>query len=378
MLYELLVPLSQRFAAFNVFRYPSFRMIFSGILALLLGMMLGPWAIRQLAGRQRGSSNVREDTPEVQQRKGGTPTMGGGLILFTIAITTLLLADLSNPSVWAALGITLGFGAIGFADDYLKITKRNSKGVPGKLKLLLQILVFTVIFLLCCTDLSFSATPTFPFFTTGSLIDTHVFFPFARHLHPNLHWLYFPFAMLVVIGTSQAVNLTDGLDGLAIGPTIVSASTFGILAWVSGAVLAGFNVADYLYVPHVAGAEELSIFCAAVAGSGIAFLWYNTYPAQVFMGDVGSLALGGALGSLAVFTKNELLSVILNGLFVVETLSVMIQVASFKLTGKRIFRMAPIHHHFELLGWPEPKIIVRFWILSILLALASLASLKLR
>jgi phospho-N-acetylmuramoyl-pentapeptide-transferase len=378
MLYELLFPLAQRFPPFNVFRYPSFRMIASGILALLLGMLLGPWAIRELAGRQRGSSNVREDTPEIQQRKGGTPTMGGGLILFTIAVPTLLLADVHNRSVWAALGVTLAFGAIGFADDYLKISRRNSRGVPGRLKLLAQAAAFAILFLVCCTDLNFRGVPTFPFVSVGSLVDTHLYFPFARHLHPDLHWLYLPFAMIVVVGTSQAVNLTDGLDGLAIGPTIVSASTFGILAWVAGSVIAGFNIADYLYVPHVAGAEELSIFCAAVAGSGIAFLWYNSYPAQVFMGDVGSLALGGALGSLAVFTKNELLSVILNGLFVVETLSVMIQVASFRLTGRRIFRMAPIHHHFELIGWPEPKIIVRFWILSILLALASLASLKLR
>ena len=378
MLYRWLVPLSQRFPPFNVFRYPSFRIVASGLLALLLGMFLGPWFIRELAERQHGSTNIREDVPEQHKKKGGTPTMGGGLILFCVVLPTLLLADLGNRFVWTALCVTLGYGAIGFADDYLKLSKRNSKGLPGKQKLFWQTAIFVSAFLLFCTDLHFRGSPHFPFLTVGSHLDTHLYYPFARHLHPDLHWLYLPFALVVVVGTSNGVNLTDGLDGLAIGPTIVSAITFGVLAWVAGTYIAGFDLATYLYLPHIDGAEELAVFCAALAGSGIAFLWYNTYPASVFMGDVGSLALGGALGCLAVLTKNELLSAIIDGLFMVEALSVMIQVASFKLTGKRVFRMAPIHHHYELKGWPEPKIIVRFWILSILLSLASLAAVKLR
>ncbi|MHB1843908.1 MAG: phospho-N-acetylmuramoyl-pentapeptide-transferase [Deltaproteobacteria bacterium] len=378
MLYRLLFDLAPRFPAFNVFRYPSFRMVASGIVALVLGMLLGPWFIRELKERQYGLSNVREDTPEQHQKKGGTPTMGGGLILFSVALPTLLLADLTNRSVWMALTVTLGYGAIGLADDYLKVSKKNSKGLAGRLKLFWQAAIFVTAYLLFCTDLHFHQLSGFPFVGVGSHLDSHVYFPFARHLHPDLHWLYLPFALIVVVGTSNGVNLTDGLDGLAIGPTIVSAVTFGALAWVAGSVIAGFNIAHYLYLPHIDGAEELSVFCAALAGSGIAFLWYNAYPATVFMGDVGSLALGGALGTLAVLTKNELLSALIDGLFLVEALSVMIQVASFKATGKRVFRMAPIHHHFELKGWAEPKIIVRFWILSILLSLASLASLKLR
>ena len=378
MLYRWLVPLSKAFPPFNVFRYPSFRMIAAGILALLLGMVIGPWFIRELRERQHGASNVREDVPDQHKKKGGTPTMGGGLILFCISIPTLLLADLGNRYVWTALMITLGYGAIGFADDYLKLSKKNSKGLAGRRKLFWQTAIFLAAFFLFCTDLHFHATSSFPFLSVGSHLDSHVYFPFARHLHPDLHWLYVPFALSVVVGTSNGVNLTDGLDGLAILPTVVSAVTFGVLAWVAGSVIAGFNIASYLYLPHIEGAEELAVFCAAVAGSGIAFLWYNTYPASVFMGDVGSLALGGALGSLAILTKNELLSMIVNGLFLVEDLSVMLQVASFKLTGKRIFRMAPIHHHYELKGWAEPKIIVRFWIISILLSLASLAALKLR
>ncbi len=378
MLYRWLVPLAAHFELFNVFRYPSFRMIASGMLALLLGMLLGPWFIRGLAERQYGVSNVREDTPEAHQKKRGTPTMGGGLILFCITVPTLLLADLSNRGIWFALTVTLGFGAVGFADDYLKLSKKNSKGLPGRRKLVWQTLIFVVAFALFETNLHFALTPSFPFLSVGSHLDSHLYFPFDRHLAPDLHWLYPVFALFVILGTSNGVNLTDGLDGLAIGPTIVSSVTFGVLAWIAGLILAGFNVAHYLYLPHIEGAEELSVFAAALAGSGIAFLWYNTYPASVFMGDVGSLALGGALGSLAVLTKHELLSTLVNGVFLVEALSVMIQVGSFKLTGRRVFRMAPIHHHYELKGWPEPKIIVRAWILSILLALTSLATLKLR
>lgn len=379
MLYRLLVPLAHHVELFNVFRYPSFRMVLSGMLALLLGMALGPWFIRGLADRQYGQSNIREDTPEQHQKKRGTPTMGGGLILFCLTVPTLLLADLRNRSIWFVLMVTLGYGAIGFADDYLKLSKKNSKGLPGKQKLLWQTLIFFGAFVLFETNLHFTfSLEAFPFLHVGSHLDSRIYFPFDRHLTPDLRWFYPFFGWLVVVGTSNAVNLTDGLDGLAIGPTIVSALTFGALAWVAGSLIAGFNIANYLYLPHIEGAEELAIFCAAVAGAGIAFLWYNSYPATIFMGDVGSLALGGALGSLALLTKNELLSTILDGLFLAEILSVMIQVTSFKLTGRRVFRMAPIHHHFELKGWAEPKIIVRAWIISILLSLASLATLKLR
>ncbi len=378
MLYRLLVPLAARFSPLNVLRYPSFRIVASGLLALVLGMLLGPWFIRELAERQHGASNVREDVPDAHRRKGGTPTMGGALILLCITLPTLLLADLGNRSVWAALTVTLGYGAIGFTDDWLKVVRKNSKGLAPRLKLFWQTAIFVAVFLLFCTDLQFHGRATFPFFGVGGHLDSHVYFPFARRLHPDLRWAYLPFALLVVVGTSNGVNLTDGLDGLAIGPAIVSALTFAVLAWVAGTVMAGFDIARYLYLPHIEGAEELSVFCAAMAGSGIAFLWYNAYPASIFMGDVGSLALGGALGTLAVLTKNELLSAIIDGLFLVEALSVMIQVASFKLTGRRVFRMAPIHHHYELKGWAEPKIIVRFWIVSILLSLASVASLKLR
>jgi phospho-N-acetylmuramoyl-pentapeptide-transferase len=378
MLYRWLVPLSHQFELFNVFRYPSFRMVAAGLLSLLLGMLLGPWFIRGLAQRQYGQSNIRADTPQQHQKKQGTPTMGGGLTLFCIVVPTLLLADLENRGVWFALTIMLGFGAIGFADDFLKLSKKNSKGLPGKQKLLWQSLVFWAALLLFETNLHFQVSPGFPFLSLGSHLDSHVYFPFDRHLTPDLHWVYPFFAWFLVVGTSNAVNLTDGLDGLAIGPVIVSAITFGVLAWVAGSLIAGFNIAAYLYLPHIAGAEELAVFCAAIAGSGIAFLWYNTYPASVFMGDVGSLALGGALGALTVLTKNEILSAIIHGLFLVEALSVMVQVASFKLTGRRVFRMAPIHHHFELKGWAEPKIIVRAWIVSILLSLTSLATLKLR
>jgi len=378
MLYRWLVPLAHHFELFNVFRYPSFRMVMAGLLSLVLGMLLGPWFIRGLAERQYGQSNIRADTPQQHQKKQGTPTMGGGLVLFCIVVPTLLLADLDNRGIWFALTVTLGYGAIGFADDYLKLSKKNSKGLSGRQKLLWQSLVFWGALLLFETNLHVHTTPEFPFLSLGSHLDSHVYFPFDRHLTPDLRWAYPFLAWFLVVGTSNAVNLTDGLDGLAIGPVIVSAITFGVLAWVAGSLIAGFNIANYLYLPHIAGAEELAVFCAAVAGSGIAFLWYNTYPASVFMGDVGSLGLGGALGALTVLTKNELLSAIIHGLFLAEALSVMVQVASFKLTGRRVFRMAPIHHHFELKGWAEPKIIVRAWIVSILLSLTSLATLKLR
>ena len=380
MLYHLLYPLAGHFSPFNVLRYPSFRIIAAGFTALVLGLLLGPTFIERMRVIQYGSSNVREDTPESHKKKTGTPSMGGALILFSLAVATLLFADLTNRYVWSVLLTTLAFGGIGFWDDYLKLSKRNSKGLAGKKKLVWQTLVLLAIYYLFLSDLNFHLDPGFPWLRVGSYQDLHLSLPFvpARYFDPSLGWVYLPFMVFVILATSHAVNLTDGLDGLAIGPTIVSASTFLILAYVAGTTIGGFSIATYLRIPVIPGAAELGVFCSALIGAGIAFLWYNTYPASVFMGDVGSLALGGALGTLAVVTKNEVSSAILHGVFLVETISVIVQVTSYRYTGKRVFRMAPIHHHFELKGWVEPKIIVRFWIMSIMLALVALASLKLR
>jgi phospho-N-acetylmuramoyl-pentapeptide-transferase len=371
MLYNLLFPFSDRIALFNVLRYPTFRMLAAGLVSMLIGLFLGPSYIEALRNLQHGQSNVREDTPEAHQKKKGTPSMGGGLILWATLFGTLLFADLTNLMVWAVLIFTLGFGAIGFADDYLKFSKKNSKGLAGRKKLFWQTAIFVVVMLAFFVDWK---TQTFR-------LDTHLAIPFVKvkAFNPKLPWfIYLPFAFIVIVGTSNAVNLTDGLDGLAIGPTIVASLTFMVLAYLAGATIRGLNIADYLLIPHIEGSAELAVFCAAMAGAGISFLWFNTYPATVFMGDVGSLALGGGLGALAVLTKNEVDSAIIHGVFFAEILSVMVQVFWFKRTGKRIFKMAPIHHHFELQGWAEPKIIVRFWIVSIMLALVALASLKLR
>jgi phospho-N-acetylmuramoyl-pentapeptide-transferase len=380
MLYHLLYPLAGRFGPLNVLRYPSFRIIAAGFTALLLGLLLGPFFIRRLRALQYGSSNVREDTPEGHQQKAGTPSMGGMIILLCLTLATLLFADLGNRLVWTVLLVTLAFGAIGFWDDYLKVSRRDSRGLSGRKKLLWQLAAVLAVYYLLLTDLSFRLSPHFPFLTVGSYLDLHLTLPFVsvRFFEPSLGWLYLPFMLLVILGTSHAVNLTDGLDGLAIGPSIVSAATFLVLSYVAGTTIAGFSLAGYLRIPVIPGAAELGVYCAALVGAGIAFLWYNAYPASVFMGDVGSLALGGGLGTLAVLTKNEVASAILHGVFLAETVSVILQVASYRTTGRRIFRMAPIHHHFELKGWAEPKIIVRFWILSIMLALVALASLKLR
>jgi phospho-N-acetylmuramoyl-pentapeptide-transferase len=370
MLYMLLYPFSDRIAAFNVFRYPTFRMLMAGLASLVIGLLLGPTYIETLQKMQYGASNVREDTPESHQKKRGTPSMGGGLIIFATLLGTLLFADLTNKMVWAALIFMLGFGAIGFADDWLKFTKKNSKGLAGKKKLFWQTVVFLVVIAAFFIDWK----------SLTLQMDTRLAIPFVKVklFNPPLGWFYLIFAFIVIVGTSNAVNITDGLDGLAIGPTIVAALTFMLLSYLAGAVIKGLNIADYLLIPHITGAAELAVFCSAMAGAGISFLWFNTYPASVFMGDVGSLALGGALGALAVLTKNEVDSAIIHGVFFAEILSVMAQVFWFKRTGKRIFKMAPIHHHFELKGWAEPKIIVRFWIVSIILALTALASLKLR
>jgi len=287
---------------------------------------------------------------------------------------------MKNRLVWAALLITLGYGGIGFIDDWLKISRRDSKGLAAKKKLLLQVVVVLAVYYGLLTDLDFRLSGHFPWVTVGSLLDLRLTLPFVptRLFEPDLGWLYLPFMVVVIVGTSNAVNLTDGLDGLAIGPTIVSSMTFLALSYVAGATIAGFSLAEYLRIAYIPGAEELGVFCSAIFGAGLAFLWFNTYPASVFMGDVGSLALGGGLGTLAVLTKNEVASAILHGVFLAETVSVILPVWSFRTTGKRIFRMAPIHHHYELKGWAEPKIIVRFWIMSIMLALIALMSLKLR
>ncbi len=380
MLYHLLYPLAGKLSVLNVLRYPSFRIIAAGLTALLLGLLLGPLFIERMRVLQYGAPNVREDVPQGHLRKTGTPSMGGALILFCLTLATLLFADLGNRYLLSALAVTLGFGAVGFADDYLKIKRRGSGGLSGRTRILAEVLVVLAVYYFLLSDLRFRVEPSFPFLSVGSFLDPHLTLPFVplRRFDVSLGWAYLPFAVLVVVGTANAVNLTDGLDGLAIGPTIVSASTFLVLAYVAGTTIAGFSLAAYLRIPHIPGAEELSVYCAALAGAGIAFLWYNTYPASVFMGDVGALGLGGGLGALAVLTKNEVASAILHGVFLAETVSVILQVASFKATGRRVFRMAPIHHHFELKGWAEPKIIVRFWIISVMLALVALASMKLR
>jgi phospho-N-acetylmuramoyl-pentapeptide-transferase len=377
VLYNLLYPLAGKFSLFNVLRYPSFRIVAGFIFSLALGMVIGPPLIRVLRLQQHGQSNVREDTPDSHQKKVGTPTMGGGLILMSTVAATLLFADATNRYVWTVQLIFVGYGAIGFVDDYLKLTKKNSKGLAGRLKILFQ-----SVLLLAAFALNFKGGDWhWPF-----SIDAHLTLPFVatRLFNWDMGWLYLPLAYVLVVGTSNAVNITDGLDGLAIGPSIVSATTFTILAYVAGASLlvprsgALIPLADYLYVPHIPEAVELAVFAASLAGSGLAFLWYNAYPASVFMGDLGALAIGGALGMLAVLTKNELASAILHGVFLAEILSVMVQVFWFKRTGKRVFLRAPMHHHLELAGHAEPKIIVRFWITSILLAGVALASLKLR
>jgi phospho-N-acetylmuramoyl-pentapeptide-transferase len=375
MLYELLFPLrleADWLGWLNVLRYVPFRVIMGMLTAMFICFALSPWFIARMQRRQVGQS-VREDGPRTHHSKAGTPTMGGSLILFAVVISTVLWADVRNHFVWLVLAITVGYGLIGFIDDYLKIRYENSEGMPGKFKLLFQISLAGVVFAYLYMD--------------GSLpqewLDMRYrlalpFVAFDRYEIMLPPWLYVGFATFVVVAMSNAVNLTDGLDGLAIGPVMVNATTYLALAYIAGLTFFGINIAEYLDIPAVPMASELTIFCGAIFGAGIGFLWYNTFPAQVFMGDVGSLALGGALGMMAVLTKNEFLSVILGGIFVLEAASVVTQVASFKLTGRRVFRMAPIHHHFELKGWAEPKVIVRFWIISIMLALVALSSLKLR
>jgi phospho-N-acetylmuramoyl-pentapeptide-transferase len=358
MLYHLLYPLHVSYSVFNVFRYITFRTLIAALTSLVISFLLGPWVIRRLAARQIGQT-IRPDGPQSHLAKAGTPTMGGTLILFSLILATLMLADLTNLYVWLVVGVTIAFGAIGFIDDFRKLRRGNARGLSGRAKLLAQFAVAFVAATLLYVKPDFS---------------TAVFFPFFKDLHPNLGWWYVPFAAIVVVGTSNAVNLTDGLDGLAIGPVMTTAFTYGVFAYVTGNV----KLAEYLQIHYVPGAGELAIFCGALLCAGLGFLWFNAYPAEMFMGDVGSLPLGAALALVALVTKQEIVMVIVGGVFVVEALSVIFQVVSFKLRRKRIFRMAPIHHHFELQGWPEPQIIVRFWIISIICAVFALSTLKLR
>ncbi len=361
MLYHLLYPLRDAFGVFNVFRYITFRTGGAVVTALAVSLLLGPWLIRTLRRLSVGQ-NIRDVGPQSHLVKAGTPTMGGLLILLAVISATLLWANLGNVYVWLAVGVTLAFGAIGFFDDFIKVRQKRNLGLTTGQKFALQIAVAAaaaVILLTLPEKHGFEPTLTFPFF---------------KRLVLDLGWAYVPFVVVVLVGASNGVNFTDGLDGLAIGSTLVAAATYAIFTYLAGHKLA----AAYLQVPAVPGVGEVTIFCGALVGASLGFLWFNSHPAEVFMGDVGSLALGGAIGMVAVLAKQEIVLVLVGGLFVMEVGSVILQVASFKLTGKRLFRMAPIHHHFELLGWAEPKIIVRFWILAVLFALVSLSTLKLR
>lgn len=358
MLYHLLFPLHTSYSVFNVFRYITFRALIAGLTALAVSFILGPWLVRRLADRQLGQT-IRPDGPQSHVAKAGTPTMGGTLILFSLLLATLLLSDLRNFYVWLVVSVSLLFGAIGFVDDYRKIRHRDSRGLSGRAKLAAQSAVALTVGVLLC------ATPDF---------STDIVFPFFKDLRFEVGWWYSLFAAFIIVAASNAVNLTDGLDGLAIGPVMTTAFTYGIFAYVAGNVV----LTGYLQLPYVAGVGEVAIFCAALLCAGLGFLWFNAYPAMMFMGDVGSLPLGAALGVVALITKQELVLPLAGGVFVIEALSVIFQVVSFKLRHRRVFRMAPIHHHFELKGWPEPLIIVRFWILSLICALLALSTLKLR
>ena len=360
MLYHWLYPLSEQWALFNVFRYITFRTAAAVVTALVLSLMLGPWFVRLLRRLSVGQ-NIREVGPKTHLVKAGTPTMGGILILTAVVLPTLLWARLDNAFVWIALTVTVGFGAIGFIDDYLNVTRGRNLGLTARRKFLLQSIV---------AGLAAIALLKLPLDFEPALLN----FPFFKQLVLPLGWVYVPFVMLVMVGSSNAVNLTDGLDGLATGATLIAAATYALFTYIAGNSIA----AGYLQVAYVQGVGEVTIFCGALVGASLGFLWFNCHPAEVIMGDVGSLALGGAIATVAVLCRQELLLLLVGGLFVIEALSVIIQVTSFKLRGKRVFRMAPLHHHFELAGWAEPKIIVRFWVLSLLFALVAISSLKLR
>jgi phospho-N-acetylmuramoyl-pentapeptide-transferase len=363
MIYNFLYPLADLFTPFNLFRYLTFRSIAAFLTALVLSFLIGGSLIRWLRSKQKQGQPIREDGPasHVMSKK-GTPTMGGLLILISLSIATLLWADLTNRYVWIVLGITVAFGAVGLWDDFLKVTKKNPKGVPGRIKFGLSIVAAAVAsyFIAQASPPALRYTLALPFFKDV--------------LVPLGLFGFIPFAVLVIVGTSNAVNLTDGLDGLAIGPVIMASVVFGLIAYIVGNIM----YTNYLYLHHVPRSGELAVLLAALVGSGLGFLWFNAPPAMVFMGDTGSLAIGGALGAVAVVTKHEVVLAIVGGLFVLETVSVIVQVLSFKWTGRRIFKMAPLHHHFEQKGWAEPTIVFRFWIIAAILSMVGLATLKLR
>lgn len=362
MLYNLLVPLAPHFEPFNLFRYLTFRSGGAVFTALILSFIIGPRTIKWLKKKQREGQPIRDDGPESHRiTKQGTPTMGGVMILLSVTVSTLLWADIENPYVWIVLLLTLGYGAVGFIDDYLKLTKRNSKGLAGRKKLLVQ------------GAMALIATAAVQYVAPASLA-TSVAVPFFKGVLIDLGPLYYAFALLVLLGASNAVNLTDGLDGLAIVPIMIVAGCFALIVYLVGNEV----FANYLQLHYVPKSGELAVFCAALIGAGMGFLWFNAPPAMVFMGDTGSLAFGGALGIISIIAKHEIVLAICGGLFVVEAMSVMIQVFYFKRTGKRVFRMAPIHHHFEKLGWKEPTIVIRFWIIACIFALIGLSTLKLR
>ena len=360
MLFALTEYLSQFYSGFTVFQYLTVRAILGVVTALAIALLIGPAMIRRLTVGNVGQQ-IRDDGPESHLTKAGTPTMGGALILVAVAAATLLWSDLTNRFVWLVLLTTLAFGAVGGWDDYLKLRYGNSKGLSARAKLLWQTL-----FALVAAGVIM--------YTAQGPVETTFYLPVFKDIQFSLGWLFIPLVWLVVVGSSNAVNLTDGLDGLAIMPAVLVAGALGVFAYAAGHAV----FADYLGIPAVPGVGEVVIFTSALVGAGLGFLWFNTYPAQVFMGDVGALALGAALGMLAIITRQEIVLLIMGGIFVLETLSVMLQVASFKLTGRRIFRMAPLHHHFELKGWPEPRVIVRFWILTVVFVLIGLATLKVR
>lgn len=360
MLIYLSEYLSQFHSGFNVFQYLTLRAILGVITALGIALIVGPTMIRHLSFKQIGQV-IRDDGPESHLSKSGTPTMGGALILVAIAVSTLLWADLGNRYVWVVLAVTLLFGVIGFVDDYIKLVRQDPKGLLSRYKYFWQSVVG-------------AGAAVFLYQTAMIPAETQLIIPFFKDVIVPLGAWYILLTYLVIVGSSNAVNLTDGLDGLAVMPTVMVASALGLFSYVTG----HFEFANYLAIPFIPGAGELTVFCAAMVGAGLGFLWFNTYPAQVFMGDIGALALGAALGTVAVLVRQELVLMIMGGLFVIETLSVVVQVASYKLRGKRVFLMAPIHHHYELKGWPEPRIIVRFWIITVFLVLVGLASLKIR